>query len=70
MMHILRRVLTLFREGLKTSYSGGVQFAPPTNFWTTDDAELKFYMVIDNYKFFPKIEKNWVESVNYAFMTS
>ena len=29
----------------------------PTNFWTTDDTELKFYMVIDIHKLFPKIEK-------------
>ena len=47
--------LTLFRGGLNTSYSRGVH--TPTNFWTTDDKELKYYMVIDIHKLFPKMEK-------------
>ena len=29
----------------------------PSNFWTTDDRELKFYMVIDIHKLFWKTEK-------------
>ena len=29
-----------------------------TNFWTTGDTQLKFYMVIDIHKLFPKIEEN------------
>ena len=29
----------------------------PNNFWTTDDTDLKFYMVIDIHKLFKKIEK-------------
>ena len=29
----------------------------PTNFWTTGDTELKFYVVIDIHKLFPKIEQ-------------
>ena len=34
--------------GLITSYSrGGAILHTPTNFWTTDDTELKFYMVLD-----------------------
>ena len=30
----------------------------PTNFWTTGETEVKFYMVIDIHKLIPKIEKN------------
>ena len=55
-------------SGEHLPYSGGVWTHPiqggvcailhtPTNFWTTDDTELKFYMVIDIHKLFPKIEK-------------
>ena len=34
----------------------------PTNFWTTGDTELKFYMVIDIRKLFSKVENNlgWI----------
>ena len=39
--------LTLLRGALKTSYSGGAVLHTPYNFWTTDDTELKFYLVID-----------------------
>ena len=49
---------TLFRGGLKTFYyRGGAILHTPTNFWTTNDTELKFYMVIDIHKLFRKIEK-------------
>ena len=45
--------------GLNTFYSGGYTVLhTPTNFWTTVDAELKFYMVMDIHKLFPKLEKN------------
>ena len=29
----------------------------PTNIWTIGGTELKFYMLIEIHKFFPKIEK-------------
>ena len=49
--------------GLNTSYSGGCAILhTPTNFWTTGDTELKFYMVIDIHELFSKIEKelSWI----------
>ena len=36
---------------------GGANLHTPTNFWTTGDTELKFYMVQKIYKLFPNIEK-------------
>ena len=51
------------------TFREGVILRTPSNFWTTDERELKFYMVIDIHNLFQKIEKNQVESVNYAFMT-
>ena len=55
--------LTLFWGGggvcVNKSFSGGMCaiLLTPTNFWTTSDTELKFYMVIDIHKSFPKIGK-------------
>ena len=57
--------LTLFRLARNTSYSGGVVLHTLFNFWTTNDRELKFYMIIDIHKLFRKIESD-----NYVFMTS
>ena len=50
-------------------------FTPPSNFWTTDDRELKFYMV-DIHKLFWKIMKTfWLKALiihlwrhNYAII--
>ena len=51
--------LTLFRGVWTHPIPGGCAILrTPTNFWTTGDTELKFYMVIDTHKLFPKIEKN------------
>ena len=55
---------------IRSHSGGGVILHTQSNFRTTGDTELKFYMVIDIHKLFPKLEKNWVESVNYAFMMS
>ena len=38
-------------------FQGGAILHTHTNFWTAGDTELKFYMVIDIYKLFPKIVK-------------
>ena len=51
-------------------FMGGVILHTQTNFLTTDDRELKFYMVIDIYKLFQKQKKLSNESDSYAFMTS
>ena len=34
--------------------SENILFRDPSNFWTTDDEELKFYMVLDILSYFEK----------------
>ena len=55
-----QKQLTLFQAGseLILFRAGGAILHTPTNFWTTGDTRLKFYMVINIHKLFPKIEKN------------
>ena len=51
---------------LKTPYSGvnAILHTPP-NFWTTDDKELKSYMIIDTHKLLSNHKGD-----NYAIMPS
>ena len=49
-------MLGLFNP-IKHIYLGGVILHTPPNFWAIDDRELKFYMVIEIHKLFPKMEK-------------
>ena len=50
------KFLNPIQGGLITSYSGvRAILHTPTNFWTTGDTELKFYIVLNIYNLFPEI---------------
>ena len=55
----MERIINPILEVWSHPIPGGVYaiLHTPTNFDTTGDTELKFYMVIDIYKLFPKNEK-------------